>query len=376
MSLDSAPAEAGFPASRVLAPGSTIGILGGGQLGRMIAVAAARLGLHVHVYCPDALSPAFEVATAHTVAAYEDEAALEAFAAAVDVVTYEFENVPERTAAVLSARVPVRPGARSLAICQDRLSEKTFLSELGIPVAAFAAVDSPADLERAAVAIGLPAVLKTRRMGYDGKGQTIIREGFDAAAAFAAIGARPAILEAFVPFALECSVVLARGLDGAVAAFDVAENRHEHHILKFTNVPAAVTAETEAAARAIGARVAGALDHVGTLAVELFLVRDASGEHLVANEIAPRVHNSGHWTQDAAETCQFEQHVRAIAGWPLGSAGLIAPVEMENLIGDDVDRWQSILAEPGARLHLYGKAEARPGRKMGHVNRPAQARHR
>lgn len=369
MSLDSAPAEAGSPAGPVLAPGSTLGILGGGQLGRMIAVAAARLGLHVHVYCPDPLSPAFEVATAHTVAAYEDEAALQAFAAAVDVVTYEFENVPERTAAVLAAAVPVRPGPRSLAICQDRLSEKTFLSGLGIPVAAFAAVDSAEDLKAAAARIGLPAVLKTRRMGYDGKGQTIIREGFDAGAAFAAIGAKPAILEAFVPFVLECSIVLARGLDGTVVPFDVAENRHEHHILKYTTVPATVSAATAAAAREIGTKVAAALGHVGTLAVELFLVRDADGEQLVANEIAPRVHNSGHWTQDAAETCQFEQHVRAVAGWPLGRAGLIAPVEMENLIGDDAGRWSAILAEPGAHLHLYGKAEARPGRKMGHVNR-------
>lgn len=353
-----------------LAPGGTIGILGGGQLGRMIAVAAARLGLHVHVYCPDPASPAFEVSATRTVAAYEDEVALAAFAGAVDVVTYEFENVPERTAAVLAGLVPVRPGPRSLAICQDRLAEKTFLSELGIPVAGFKAVDSAADLEAAAREIGLPAVLKTRRLGYDGKGQTIIREGFDPEEAFAAIGRAPAILEAFVPFALECSIVLARGLDGAVETFDVAENRHEHHILKRTRVPAAIAPETEMAARALGAKVAHALDHVGTLAVELFLVRDAGGERLVANEIAPRVHNSGHWTQDAATVCQFEQHVRAVAGWPLGRPRLIAPVEMENLIGDDVDRWRDILAEPGARLHLYGKAEARPGRKMGHVNRP------
>ncbi|MQT12466.1 5-(carboxyamino)imidazole ribonucleotide synthase [Segnochrobactrum spirostomi] len=355
--------------SIVLRPGATLGILGGGQLGRMIALAAARLGLAVHVYCPDPASPAFDVARAKTIAGYEDEAALAAFAAAVDVVTYEFENVPERTAAVLTERVAVRPGARSLAISQDRFAEKTFLSDLGIPVAPFAAVDGVEDLVRAVETIGLPAILKTRRFGYDGKGQITLKPGFDPQAAYDAIGRAPAILEGFVPFALECSVILARGLDGAVEAFDIAENRHENHILKRTRVPAAISPETERRARALGAQVAHALDHVGVLAVELFLVRDAAGERLVANEIAPRVHNSGHWTEDGATVSQFEQHVRAVAGWPLAAARLREPVEMENLIGDDVDRWHEILAEPGAHLHLYGKAEARPGRKMGHVNR-------
>jgi 5-(carboxyamino)imidazole ribonucleotide synthase len=354
---------------RVLSPGATIGILGGGQLGRMIALAAARLGLACHVYCPEADSPAFDVARSRTVAPYDDEAALRGFAAAVDVVTYEFENVPERTAAVIDEVVPVRPGARSLAVSQDRLAEKTFLAGLGIPVAPFARVDGPADIAAAAAAVGLPAVLKTRRFGYDGKGQAMLRAGFDPAAAFAALGAAPAILEGFVPFALECSVVLARDLNGVSVAFDVAENEHREHILKRTRVPASIAPETGAAARLMGTTIADALGHVGVLAVELFVVRDAAGERLVANEIAPRVHNSGHWTDDAASVSQFEQHVRAVAGWPLAAAELLGPVEMENLIGDDVAAWRDILAEPWSRLHLYGKRAARPGRKMGHVNR-------
>jgi 5-(carboxyamino)imidazole ribonucleotide synthase len=354
---------------RVLAPGATLGILGGGQLGRMIALATARLGLRVHVYCPDPDSPAFDVAARHTIAAYDDVAALTAFAGAVDAVTYEFENVPVPTAERLAALVPVRPGVRSLALSQDRLVEKRFLADLGIAVAPFRAVDGAADLAAAAAELGLPAVLKTRRLGYDGKGQLMLRDGFDAAAAWAAIGAAPAILEGFVPFALECSIVLARGLDGATAAFDVAENRHEHHILKRTVVPAAVTAATAGAAAALGRTVAEAMGHVGVLTVELFVVRDDAGERLVANEIAPRVHNSGHWTEDAAAVSQFEQHVRAVAGWPLAAPTRLAAVEMENLIGADAARWRAIAAEPGARLHLYGKREIRPGRKMGHVNR-------
>ncbi len=354
---------------RILAPGATIGILGGGQLGRMIALAAARLGLRTHVFCPDPESPAFDVAAAHTVAAYEDGPALRAFAATVDAVTYEFENVPLATAELLSAIVPVRPGLRSLAVSQDRLVEKRFLEGLGIAVAPFRPIDGAGDLAAAAAELGLPAVLKTRRLGYDGKGQAMLRPGFDPVAAFAAIGAAPAILEGFVPFALECSIVLARGLDGRTAAFDVAENHHEHHILRRTVVPAAMGAETAAAAADIGARVAEAIGHVGVLTVELFLVQDGTGERLVANEIAPRVHNSGHWTEDAAAVSQFEQHVRAVAGWPLAAPTRLAAVEMENLIGEEAERWRALAAEPGARLHLYGKREIRPGRKMGHVNR-------
>jgi len=365
----SAVATSALDDGRVLAPGATLGILGGGQLGRMIALAAARLGLRTHVYCPDPHSPAFDVSAAHTIAAYEDETALRAFAATVDAVTYEFENVPLATAEVLAAIVPVRPGVRSLAVSQDRLVEKRFLEGLGIAVAPFRPVDSAADLEAAVAALGLPAVLKTRRLGYDGKGQVMLRAGFDAAASWAAIGAAPAILEGFVPFALECSIVLARGLDGATAAFDVAENHHEHHILRRTVVPAAMAPETAATAAALGRTVADAIGHVGVLTVELFLVRDANGERLVANEIAPRVHNSGHWTEDAASVSQFEQHVRAVAGWPLADPRRHAAVEMENLIGADAEAWREIAAEPGARLHLYGKRDIRPGRKMGHVNR-------
>jgi 5-(carboxyamino)imidazole ribonucleotide synthase len=362
-------ADHGGDDGRRLAPGATIGILGGGQLGRMIALAAARLGLRAHVYCPDPDSPAFDVAAARTIAAYDDLPALTAFAATVDAVTYEFENVPVPTAEHLAALVPVRPGVRSLALSQDRLVEKRFLSDLGIPVAPFRAVDGPEVLVAAAAELGVPAVLKTRRLGYDGKGQAMLRDGFDAAAAWAAIGAAPAILEGFVPFSLECSIVLARGLDGATAAFDVAENRHEHHILKRTLVPAGIAASTAEAAAALGRAVAEAMGHVGVLAVELFVVRDGAEERLVANEIAPRVHNSGHWTEDGAVVSQFEQHVRAVAGWPLAAPTRRSAVEMENLIGADAERWREIAAEPGARLHLYGKREIRPGRKMGHVNR-------
>ncbi len=362
-------ATAGPDDGRVLAPGAILGILGGGQLGRMIALAAARLGLRTHVYCPDPDSPAFAVSAAHTIAAYEDGPALRTFAAGVDAVTYEFENVPLATAELLAAIVPVRPGVRSLAVSQDRLVEKRFLEGLGIAVAPFRPVDGPADLATAAAALGLPAVLKTRRLGYDGKGQVMLRDGFDATAAWSAIGAAPAILEGFVPFSLECSIVLARGLDGSTAAFDVAENLHEHHILRRTVVPAAMAAETAAEAAAIGRTVADAIGHVGVLTVELFLVRDQAGERLVANEIAPRVHNSGHWTEDAASVSQFEQHVRAVAGWPLAEPRRLSAVEMENLIGADAERWREIAAEPGARLHLYGKRDIRAGRKMGHVNR-------
>lgn len=357
--------------TRILAPGDTIGILGGGQLGRMIALAAARLGLRTHVFCPETGSPAFDVAPAFTEAAYDDRAALAAFAAAVDVVTYEFENVPVDTVAFLETLVPVRPGMRSLATSQDRLTEKAFLVSAGIPVAPHAAVSDAAELTAALAGIGGPGILKTRRFGYDGKGQTRVVPGDDAAAALARLGNRPSILEGFVPFAAECSAVVARGLDGAVAAFDIAENVHADHILKWSRVPApSVSTETQAEARRIGAAVATALDHVGVLCVEFFVVRADGVERLIANEIAPRVHNSGHWSEDGAVTSQFEQHVRAVAGWPLGSPATRAPTEMENLIGADADAWSAILADPEARLHLYGKRESRPGRKMGHVNRP------
>ncbi|MDJ1158279.1 5-(carboxyamino)imidazole ribonucleotide synthase [Chelatococcus sp. SYSU_G07232] len=354
----------------MLPPGSTIGILGGGQLGRMIALAAARHGLRTHVYAPEPDSPAFEVAGRRTVAAYDDEAALVGFADAVDVVTYEFENVPADTAHILATHVPLRPGARALATTQDRLEEKTFVAGLGIPTAPFRAVGSAAELEQALSALGRPAVLKTRRFGYDGKGQVMLREGDDPRAALDTIGHVPAILEGFVPFAREVSVVAARGVDGSFAAYDVCENTHRDHILDVTRVPARLPAETAARALAHARRIAEALEYVGVFAVEMFVVEAEGRSEVIVNEIAPRVHNSGHWTIEGAETSQFEQHVRAVCGWPLGPTSLTgASVEMTNLVGADTDRWPALLAEPGAHLHLYGKGVARPGRKMGHVTR-------
>ena len=350
---------------RPLTPGMIVGILGGGQLGRMLAMAAAELGLSCHIYCPDPKSPAFAVAAARTIAPYEDEAALAAFASAVDVVTYEFENVPVATARFLMQRVPVFPDPRSLEIAQDRLAEKQMMTDLGIAVPPFAAVNTQTDIYSALGRIGRPAILKTRRFGYDGKGQALIRSGDDLVAAWRAIGEAPAILEAFVVFEREISVILVRARDGTMRAYDIAENRHAGGILAETTVPAQVTPETAAEAVAIAEKIAAALNHVGVLAVEMF----ATAGGLLVNEIAPRVHNSGHWTSDACLSSQFEQHIRAISGWPLADADRHSDVTMTNLIGDDVAKWAEILAEPGARLHLYGKAEARPGRKMGHVNR-------
>ncbi len=355
--------------TRILAPGDTIGILGGGQLGRMIALAAAPLGLKTHIYAPDPKSPAFDVATERTVAAYEDEAALALFADSVDVVTYEFENVPAATAQLVAQHRPLYPDARALATTQDRLLEKTFVRDLGIPTPAFAAVDDRASMAAAVGAIGRPAVLKTRRFGYDGKGQVLVREGLGLDAALAMMNGQPAILEAFVHFRAEVSVIAARGRDGTFAAFDVVENRHENHVLRTSEAPADVKPETTASAVAIARKIAEALDYVGVLGVELFLVDGPAGERVVVNEIAPRVHNSGHWTIEGALTSQFEQHVRAIAGWPLGATDTRGRVTMTNLLGAEVNDWRALLAEPGAALHLYGKSEPAPGRKMGHVTR-------
>jgi 5-(carboxyamino)imidazole ribonucleotide synthase len=355
---------------RRLPPGATIGILGGGQLGRMLALAAAKLGLKAHIYCPDLKSPAFDVTRDITIAPYEDEAALALFAESVDVVTYEFENVPARTAAMVAHHRPLFPDARVLATTQDRLTEKTFINSLGVPTARFAPVDDRSSLAKAVGAVGRPAVLKTRRFGYDGKGQVMLREGLDLDAAFGLIGRQSSILEAFVPFEREISVVAARGIDGTFAAWDIAENRHENHILKTTLVPATLGAAAAEAAVSCAERIAAALDYVGVLAVEMFVVRDAGGrETVLVNEIAPRVHNSGHWTMDGAVTCQFEQHIRAIAGWPLGGTSRRGRAEMTNLIGDDVNDLNTWLKDPSASIHLYGKSDARPGRKMGHVTR-------
>ena len=349
-----------------IAPGGRIGILGGGQLGRMLAMAAAELGFKCHIYCPDTEVPAADVAAALTRAPYDDADALARFADNVDVVTYEFENVPAETARILSEHAPVRPGAIALATAQDRLTEKNFLKQNGIATAPFADVADTDDLAAALAAIGAPAVLKTRRMGYDGKGQAKILSPKAAAAAWDAIGRLPAILEGFVDFEREISVVVARGLDGAVAAYDPVENIHTNHILDRTYAPAALTPALADEARAIATKIVSELDYAGVMGVEMFVGRDG---RLLVNEIAPRVHNSGHWTMDACAVSQFEQHIRAICGWPLGSPARHSDAVMTNLIGADAGRWSAVAAEPGARLHLYGKAEARAGRKMGHVNR-------
>jgi 5-(carboxyamino)imidazole ribonucleotide synthase len=349
-----------------LPPGSTIGILGGGQLGRMLALAAARLGMKTHIFCPDPQSPAFEVTPHKTVAAYDDEAALAAFAEAVDVVTYEFENVPAATAEFLGRRKPLRPGANALAISQDRLQEKQFLSARNIAVAPCRAVTSLAELEAAIGDLGLPAVLKTTRLGYDGKGQRIIREPGEASGAFTALEPKPLVLEAFVPFEKEISVVVARNAAGTVKAFDAAENVHRDHILKTSTVPADIAPALEKHAQMAAKAIVIALDYVGVLGVEFFVAPGEGRPSLLVNEIAPRVHNSGHWTEAVCVTDQFEQHIRAVINWPLGEPTRFADVVMENLIGNEVFAGPDSPA--GSRPHLYGKREARPGRKMGHVN--------
>lgn len=344
--------------------GSTIGILGGGQLGRMLALAAARLGVKAHIYCPDPASPAFDVTPLKTVAAYDDEAALRAFAESVDVVTYEFENVPAATAELLAGLKPLRPGANALAISQDRLAEKAFLSIHRIDVAPFAAIPDLDRLERELDEIGTPAVLKTTRLGYDGKGQRIVRHKAEAASAFETLAPHPLVLEGFIDFEKEISVVIARNVAGEIRAFDPAENVHRDHILKTSTVPADIRGKTAREAVATATRIVEALDYVGVMGVEFFVL--PSGRLLV-NEIAPRVHNSGHWTEAVCITDQFEQHIRAVLGWPLGDPARMADVVMENLIGDEIEVIPSRLGEAD-RPHAYGKAEARPGRKMGHVN--------
>jgi 5-(carboxyamino)imidazole ribonucleotide synthase len=358
-----------------LPPGSTIGILGCGQLGRMLAMAAARLGLRTHVYC-DTSGPAFDVATAATRAAFDDEAALADFARAVDVVTYEFENVRVETARRLARSVPVRPSPVALEVAQDRLVEKEFVASLAIPVAPFAAVDGPDALRAALDAFAAPAILKARRLGYDGKGQASLDAGGDAAAAWAAIGGVPSVLERRVPFHCELSALIVRGLDGTTAGYDCPVNVHENGILRRSLVPSGLPEADLGEARAIATRIADALDYVGVLAVEMFHLGPAApaSARLMVNEIAPRVHNSGHWTIEACTVSQFENHMRAVAGWPLGSTERHSDAEMVNLIGDEAGDWPRLAAEPGACLHLYGKRQARPGRKMGHVTRLTRGR--
>jgi len=335
----------------------------------MLALAAAKLGLRCHIYAPDGDSPAFDVAHQTTMADYADESALDRFAREVDVITYEFENVPAETATFLAARCPVLPDPAVLATTQDRLMEKNFVAGLGIATAPFAPVDRKDGLVAAVERIGRPAVLKTRRFGYDGKGQTTIRDGTDLEAAWNEIGARPAILESFVPFEREISVVAARAHDGRVECFEVTENEHRDHILKVSRVPADISVATAVKALRIAETIARAVDYVGVLAVEMFVVRDAPGHAVLVNEIAPRVHNSGHWTLDGASVSQFEQHIRAIIGWALARPIRRGRVEMINLIGPEVEDYAKWLETPGAALHLYGKSRVRPGRKMGHVTR-------
>lgn len=351
--------------SDALPPGGRIGILGGGQLGRMLAMAAARLGLAAHVYDPDPAAPAAQVAR-HACAPWTDAAALATFAGGVDVLTYEWENVPAATLDAVAAGPPLRPGRRALEIAQDRIAEKSFLNAIGLATAPWAEVTDAATLAAALARIGTPAILKTARLGYDGKGQARLGTPSDGPAALAAMASAPAVLEGFVDFDAEISVIAARGLDGAVAAYDPGENIHEGGILRRTSVPARIPATLATDAVLIAARILNALDYVGVLGVELFVTPAG----LLVNEIAPRVHNSGHWTEAGCAVDQFEQHIRAVAGWPLGDGSRHADVTMENLIGADIARLPALLREPGARLHLYGKAEARPGRKMGHVNRP------
>lgn len=349
--------------------GATIGIMGGGQLGRMLAMAAARLGFRTHIFAPAGDNPAFAVAHENTEAAFDDEAALKAFAAACDVITYEWENVPVKACDLIEQTCPVRPKPDVLRISQDRIAEKSFISGLRIPVPDFHPAASVEELAEAISHIGRPAVLKTRRFGYDGKGQARIKDGTDPGEAFAEIGRQPAILEAFVPFEREVSVIAARDPSGAVTCFDMAENVHENGILRSSTVPANLKSRTATQAREIAGTLLEALDYVGVIGVEMFVSVKGGTETLMVNEIAPRVHNSGHWTEAACHVSQFEQHIRAITGWPLGDTRRHSDCVMENLLGDEIEASRDLTRLPGAVVHDYGKAEVRQGRKMGHVTR-------
>ncbi len=349
--------------SDMLPLGSTIGILGGGQLGRMLSVAASRLGFKTHIFEPGANPPAGHVADRVTTAPYDDAEALADFAASVDVITYEFENIPTEALDMLETVRPIRPNRKALAVSQDRLVEKAFLNDLGLNTAPFAAVDDFQDLAEAIEEIGTPSILKTRRFGYDGKGQARLKSPEDAEQALADMAGAPSILEGFIDFTHEVSIIAARGTTGEVCCYDPGENVHKDGILDTTTVPANLTGMQQADAMLLAGKILNALDYVGVMGVELFV----TPKDLIVNEIAPRVHNSGHWTQNGCAIDQFEQHIRAVAGWPLGDGSRHSNVVMENLIGDDIDRIPEI-AKTGAAIHLYGKADAKPGRKMGHVN--------
>ena len=352
---------------QALKPGSTIGILGAGQLGRMLAAAASQLGFKCRIYS-DVPGPASDVAASTTIGPYEDLEKIARFAAETDVVTYEFENVPVEAAAAVERVRPVRPGLKALEVAQDRLKEKNFVKSLGLPIAPYAAVADPADFAAAMASVGLPSILKTRRLGYDGKGQAWLRTDNCLPRAFEIIGEAPATLEAVVRFKFEISVLLVRSLAGEMRFYDIPANHHEGGILRTSTVPSALPAAHQARAREIAGKLADALGYVGLIGVEMFYTGEAP-EPLLINEFAPRVHNSGHWTMDGCAVGQFENHIRAVAGWPLGATDRHSDCQMTNLIGDDVAAWPQLAAESGACLHLYGKNEASAGRKMGHVNR-------
>lgn len=351
--------------NKPLETGQVIGILGGGQLGRMLSVAASRLGFKTCIFEPAGDCPASHVANYHFQADYKDEEALAKFADAVDVITYEFENIPTSALDFLESKRTIRPSREALRVSQDRLTEKTFLNDLGLQTAPFAAIDTLEDLNRAVGEIGTPSILKTRRFGYDGKGQARINSQGDIATAFADMSGAPSILEGFVDFSFEVSVIGARSADGQIACFDPGENVHKDGILDTTTVPARLSASQRTDAILLAAKILNALEYVGVMGVELFV----TSKGLIVNEIAPRVHNSGHWTQNGCAIDQFEQHIRAVAGWPLGDGTRHSNVVMENLIGDDVLRVPELSKDGNVAIHLYGKADVKAGRKMGHINR-------
>ena len=349
----------------MLEQGATIGILGGGQLGRMLSVAASRLGFKTHIFEPGANPPAAHVADRVTTANYDDAEALNAFAQSVNVITYEFENIPTSALDILENIRPIHPNREALRVSQDRITEKDFLANLGLTPAPYAAVDTLADLEHAVTEIGLPAILKTRRFGYDGKGQARINTAADLGQAIADMAGQPAVLEGFVNFTHEISVIGARSENGDVSCFDPGENIHRGGILHTTTVPARLSKAQRMDAVLMAGQILNALDYVGVMGLELFV----TPKGLIVNEIAPRVHNSGHWTQNGCAVDQFEQHIRAVAGWPLGDGSRHSDVVMENLIGADMDRVPDLAKDPTVSLHLYGKAEVKAGRKMGHFNK-------
>lgn len=349
----------------MILPGSTIGIIGGGQLGRMMTCAAAALGYKVHIFTPEDDSPASHVAHATTVASYGDKAALSVFAGAVDVITFEFENVPHECLELLESKRPVAPSANILRICRNRIREKSFVNDQGIATAEFLRVTSISDVRNAAMGLKLPCILKTTELGYDGKGQVTLKMGTDMREAWESLKAEEAVLEAFVDFRMEISVLVARSKSGETRTYVPVQNIHKNHMLDTTIAPADIPPALAEKAQAIAVKIAKALQLQGLLAVEMFVTKS---DELLVNELAPRPHNSGHWTMDACATSQFEQAIRAVCGLPLGSTTVLCSAEMKNLIGDDVKNVEKYLKDPNAKLHLYGKKEARAGRKMGHVN--------